>query len=273
MTTSHHDYSPYAATARRLIDMAYGYVSEHVIEGQTRTSSRKADGSLVTETDKALNDLIERQILEAHPDHAVLSEERGTTYDPSRRFTWIVDPLDGTTNFARGLPIWGICAALCDEGRPVVAAVGFPLLDETYFAVRGSGATCNGLPLRVPPVGEADDENFIMCCTRTARAFEIGSPLKPRILGSAAFHIIKVADGTALASLDTTPRLWDLAAPLLILTEAGGVYTPLGDETPFPVAPSSTDYRDLSFPILCAANAPLLAATRATVQRRSDRNL
>ena len=133
------------------------------------TASQKADGSLVTQTDHAVDDFVTNELSRAFPDHAVLSEERDTTYSPIQDFTWVIDPLDGTTNFARGLPIWGVSIALLFQGSPVVGVLAFSSLHENYSAITGGGAMQNSLPIHTALDNKADDQHFYMLCTRTPR--------------------------------------------------------------------------------------------------------
>ncbi len=256
-------YAPYLNTALRLLDEATALI-EHLTGA--RTPTRKPDGTLVTQTDQAVDELLAKRLGEIYPTHAVLSEERTTTYDSALRFTWVVDPIDGTTNFARGLPIWGVSIGLLDWGVPAIGAVIFPSLHEVFAAEKGHGATLNSLPISTAADRRIDNQHFIMCCTRTGRRYRVDTPLKPRILGSAAYHMLKVADGSALAAIEATPKIWDLAAALLILAEAGGVIRPLGGSAlPFPLPAQANDFRTQSFPLLAAANSDILAAVSAQV--------
>ena len=203
---------------------------------------RKRDGSLVT----AIDELIDRNIAQAlrstYPEHAILSEEQATLYDPAFEFTWVVDPIDGTTNYARGVPLWGVSIALLWNGDPVMGVINFPLVHEVFSAIKGGGAWCNDRPITTAHAIEADDEQLMMRCTRTERLFELKTPLKARILGSAAYHLCKVADGTALVGIEATPMVWDLAASVLIVTEAGGIVeTALGAPI-FPLPAARQDY-------------------------------
>jgi myo-inositol-1(or 4)-monophosphatase len=109
-----------------------------------------------------------------------------------------------------------------------------------------------------------------MLCTRTLRRYTVTSPLKHRILGSAAYHIAAVANGSALAGIEATPKLWDLAAALLILTEAGGSYRTLdGRPSLFPLAVDvPTDFAPIAFPLLTAANMHILGEMNQHVTRK-----
>ena len=109
----------------------------------------------MTEADLASQALIARRLAEAFPDHTLLAEEEGVgpATDFSRPWRWVVDPLDGTMNFAHGFPFWAVSIALEHEGRLVAGVVLNPLTRETYSASIGRGATLNGRPLRVSAVG------------------------------------------------------------------------------------------------------------------------
>lgn len=260
------DYRPYLDFAAELASECGALAVETF--GQ-HTARRKSDGTLVTKTDEAIDRLISTRIGDAYPSHAILSEEQSTVYDPADEFTWVVDPLDGTTNFANGIPIWGVSIALLHYGQPVVGVLDFPLLCEQYQALLGGGATRGIERLATSGATIADDEQFLMKCTRTDRLFQLATPLKSRIMGSAAYHICKVADGSALAGIEASPKVWDLAAAYLILMEAGGVMESAAGETIFPLAAERRDYLTRSFITFSAANLPLLEHLRVAAKARA----
>lgn len=222
----------------------------------------KFDGSLVTEIDERSDRLINERIAAAYPDHNVLSEEQSTIYDPAYDFTWVVDPIDGTTNFARGLPIWGVSIALMYQRSPVVGVLVFPLLHEIYSAALGLGATHNGKVLQSAPDTALENEQLVVTCTRTSKRYTLNAPFKARILGSAAYHLAKVADGTALASIEASPKIWDLAGAAVILQEAGALLCMEDGSPVFPIADALLDYKSLSMPIVAAGNDALMAHVR-----------
>lgn len=230
---------------------------------------RKGDGTLVTETDLAIDAMIVERLAVAYPSHCVLSEEQTTRYDAGADFTWVVDPVDGTTNFVRGMPAWGVSVALLYRGQPVAGAVDFPLLQERFMAAAGAGAWRNGERIHTDANELADDELLMMKCTRTDRLFEVRLPLKARIYGSAAYHLCKVADGSALAGIETTPKVWDLAAAYLLVVEAGGQVTTWLREPIFPLAAESMDYAALTTPVFVAANRAIQDALFANVVARA----
>lgn len=251
-------------SVRQLADEASAYLCAAF---GSSTAVRKFDGSLVTEADRAVNRLFAERITTLYPDHAVLSEEEITSYTADTDFTWVIDPLDGTTNFARGLPIWGMSVALLFDGHPVVGVLTFPLLHEEYWAIRGNGAFLNGLPIVTSTLHVPDDQYFVMTCTRTPTRYRVDTPLKARTLGSSAYHVAAVAAGAAVAGFEATPKVWDLAAALLILEEAGGCYTSLVGSPPlFPLPREPRSYQSLSYPLLTAANPVMLNELRAAYQ-------
>jgi myo-inositol-1(or 4)-monophosphatase len=128
-----------AREAGDLLRRAYGRVS----------AREKGPSDLVTEADTASQHLIAGRIAEEFPDHTLLAEEEGVVADPARPWKWIVDPLDGTINFAHGFPFWSVSIALEYAGRLVVGVVHDPLANVTFSAARGGGATRNGETIRV----------------------------------------------------------------------------------------------------------------------------
>src|SRR5205085_654363 len=133
--------------------------------GRAIQISSKGDIDLVTEADLASEQLIVERVRSHHPRHAVLAEEAGDVAAaggaPSE-YKWIVDPLDGTTNYAHGYPVFCVSIALEHEGRVVVGVVYDPLRDELFAAERGEGATLNGRRVRV---SDTDDLNRALLCT------------------------------------------------------------------------------------------------------------
>lgn len=229
---------------------------------------RKIDGTLVTEADEAASRLIDTWLRHHFPTHAILSEEESTRYDPAHRYTWVVDPLDGTTNFARGLPIWGVSIALLEAGAPVAGAVAFPMLHETYSALRGGGAFFNDMPLEPQEDIRMDNQHILALCSRSLRRFHVDVPLKRRMLGSAAYHMLSVASASALAALECTPKVWDLAAAHLVITEAGGTVAHLDGTPVFPLPAAAADYAQVYRPVLAAVNQEVDQRVRAGIEER-----
>jgi myo-inositol-1(or 4)-monophosphatase len=204
-------------------------------------SQQKADGTPVTDADHETDELLANVIADAFPDHGVLSEERTTTV-PDTEWCWIIDPIDGTSNFIAGLPWWCVSVALAHEGEVVLALVDAPALDGRWTAIRGGGAQRNGRPLRVrEPVDWRDRRQRhvpLMLTTGTARrARRAGIRLNPRVMGSTALDLCTVAEGVAAGSLAMVPHVWDIAAGSLLVAEAGGVTVTLRREPLLPLRP------------------------------------
>ncbi|MBI2444054.1 MAG: inositol monophosphatase [Candidatus Magasanikbacteria bacterium] len=113
-------------------------------------------GDLLTEADTAVNNYLVGAIQRRFPDHRIYSEELAADINPGGAYEWIIDPIDGTRNFAMGIGLWCVMVALYEGGQPRAAAIGNPLASELFFARAGGGATLNGLPIRVNATATLD---------------------------------------------------------------------------------------------------------------------
>lgn len=208
------------------------------------TVERKSDESPVTVADRAAEAAAKAVIMAAFPDDAWEGEETGTAErlglgtGPVSGRRWIVDPIDGTRNFVRGIPFWSSLIA-CVEGqgpdeRVVASAVGFPALDEWYDAVRGGGAQCNGLPIRVSQVKTTADAAFgyytaaLFTKSGLAPIFQHFSHNTAMQRGGADAYIhALVASGRLDFAIEPGLQVWDIAASSLLVEEAGGRMTDL----------------------------------------------
>jgi myo-inositol-1(or 4)-monophosphatase len=227
----------------------------------------KPDHTVVTEADLAADALITEQITANFPQDTILSEESQPRIDQIKNAVWVIDPLDGTTNFSLGIPIWGVSIARVVEGQPETGALYFPVLKELYAAQIGKGATLNGKPIRPNPDTKDQQTSFFTCCTRTHKRYHVTVPYKTRILGAAAYDFAAVARGAAILGFQATPKIWDIAAGWLIVQEAGGVVETLEGQYPFPLDPAN-DYPTLSFPTIMAANSEIAAKSRVQIRPR-----
>jgi myo-inositol-1(or 4)-monophosphatase len=230
----------------------------------TRTS-RKKDRSVVTKADMDADLLIRDAISVKFPEDGLLSEELNTIYPTGKQAVWIIDPIDGTTNFSLGLPIWGVSIARLVGGWPDIAVIYFPPLDEIYSARKEGGAFLNGSQLHTIGTDWQQSTTFFACCSRTHRRYDVQVPYKPRILGSATYNLCSVARGIAILAFEAVPKIWDLAGGWLVATEAGAFLQTLNGSKPFPPAPG-IDYSDLSFPILAAPTQEDLARGREQIK-------
>lgn len=233
----------------------------------TKEIRRKSDHSLVTEADLAADRLIAEAIQQRYPDDQLLTEETYTTLTNGRAPVWVIDPLDGTTNFSMGFQIWGVSIARVVDGAPSLAVLHFPLLRETYTARAGRGAYLNGEPLQVRGLNAEQPSAFFSCCTRTHRRYRVQVPYKTRILGSAVFSFCAVARGTAIQAFEAAPKIWDIVGGWLLVEESGGAVETFDGRSPFPLQPE-VDYSQLDLPTLAAASDALLTQARQQIQLR-----
>jgi len=230
----------------------------------------KADRSMVTEADVSSDHLITQAIQKFSPTDMVLSEELNTIFfEDNAKVIWVVDPLDGTTNFSLGLPIWGVLLTLLENSYPVMAVMYFPLLNELYIAQQGGGAYLNGRQISVQSRFSALPLSFFACCSRTFRQFHVDVPYKVRILGSAAYTFCSLARGAALVAFEATPKIWDIAGAWLLIKEAGGVIDTMDNRQPFPLL-HGVDYATQSFPTLGAATSALWKNSRRQIRPKEE---
>jgi myo-inositol-1(or 4)-monophosphatase len=183
----------------------------------------KADGTLITACDRWSDQTLVEGLAELYPGEGVLSEE-GRQAVPSTAAYWVVDPLDGTTNFASGIPYWAISMARFEGGLPVLAILEVPPLRQRIVAIRGRGAWRNGKPLMPPSSQPARSVGG--CASLCSRSIHVLQrlpqrrfPGKIRLLGVASLNLVSVAMGQTIAALEASPKIWDLAASWLVLSE------------------------------------------------------
>jgi myo-inositol-1(or 4)-monophosphatase len=222
----------------------------------------KADGSVITEADIAADNLITATIQNRFPENRLISEEHQSILSPNdlepSRDVWIVDPLDGTTNFSLGLPIWGVILSLLIGGWPEIAVLYFPVIDELFSAQHGKGAFRNGELLEIKSPNSKRPLSFFSCCSRTHQDYQVSIPYKTRIFGSAGYSICAVAKSIAIVAFEATPKIWDIAAGWLLVNEAGGAINTLDNSQPFPLKPGF-DYSSKNFPTMAAANQGVMS--------------
>ena len=202
--------------------------------GDLEISYKDDRANLVTAADRKSQQAITAVIQDAFPGHAIVGEE-GTTGDPGSTDVWYVDPLDGTTNYAHGLPYYCVSIALRTAGETTTGVVYDPCHDEMYAAARHHGATCNGKKLRVSGVTRldralvvaqaqsADPAEIKAYASLVERLLNVSGGL--RSLGSPALTLCAIAAGRLEAYCEYAMDPWDIAAGQLILEEAGGALT------------------------------------------------
>lgn len=207
--------------------------------------------NLVTATDKAIQEFIQERLSRAFPSHKFMGEESeaadvdeiGLGDEP----TWIVDPIDGTTNFVHQFRMTVISIGLSVDKRPVVGVIYCPFTDELYEAVVGGGAQCNGRPLKINAAGLDLTSSLVITefgATGSGTIDAVQARMNQlsrlvshgvhgiRMLGSAAFNLTQVANGSAQVYFETGIHAWDITAGVLIVHEAGGLvreFVPSGE--------------------------------------------
>lgn len=215
--------------------------------GQVRQIRKKGAIDLVTEADTESEAIIIGMIRDAFPEHAIISEEKGREEGRADR-CWIIDPLDGTTNFAHGLGLFSISIAFNLEGETHLGVVALPALGELFVAIRGSGATLNGRPIGVSETPELADSllvtgfpyNFPTVWDAVMQRFGrcLSASQGVRRLGSAAIDLCYVACGRFEAFWEQNLKSWDTAAGALIAAEAGARVTDFSDR---PFSPGANE--------------------------------
>jgi histidinol-phosphatase len=181
----------------------------------------KPDLSPVTEVDRAVERAIRERLAAARPAHGVLGEEYGSD-DEGTGVRWILDPIDGTRNYLRGVPVWGTLIALEAGGEIVVGVASAPALGRRWWAARGTGAFADGCRIRVSEVGSLADAvvSDAGCDPRLRDCWH------HRSFGDFWQHML-VAEGAVEVAVDPEVSLWDLAAVQVIVEEAGGRFSDL----------------------------------------------
>lgn len=228
---------PRSASGAEAIDVARRCVGEggaialdhfraanHAIETKSR-------GNIVTDADVAVELRIKAILAEEFPEHAILSEETSSATDPTRGWVWVIDPIDGTKNYAQGIPFWCVNVALCFDGEPQLGITHDAVHGEDFWAVAGTGAWCNEKPLRAsgqPDVNSSvlgidlgyDNEMGSGQIALMGRIFPNVQSI--RILGSAALAIAYAAAGRLDLFTHMNVSPWDIAVGMLLVREAGG---------------------------------------------------
>jgi histidinol-phosphatase len=195
----------------------------------------KPDLTPVTEADRAVEQAIRELLAEVRPHDAVLGEEYGADPDLESARRWIIDPIDGTKSYVRGMPTWSTLIGLAVEDEIVVGVVAAPALGRRWWAQRGAGAFADGRRIHVSSVSALEDALLAWsgiedwdAVGRLDAIVELGrSCWRSRGIGD-AWQYMLVAEGVAEIALDPDVSLWDLAAIQVIVEEAGGRFTDFG---------------------------------------------
>jgi myo-inositol-1(or 4)-monophosphatase len=213
---------------------ASGKILQQYFNGPFEVSSKSTVNDLVTEVDKKSESAIIATIRETYPDHFILSEEVGEI-KTSSSIKWIIDPIDGTVNYANGIPICCVSIGVEKDGEMILGAVYNPFMNELFLAEKGQGATLNDKPIQV-----SSQANVNRSCLVTGFPYQwqdlpnnplvvfervITQGIPVRRLGSAAIDLCWVACGRFDGFYEHHLQPWDAAAGFLIVEEAGGKVT------------------------------------------------
>ena len=234
MTLSPNDIDNLTQTAVQAARLGGAILQDYAQKGFT-IESKGESINLVTEADLQSEKAVIQTIRHAFPDHQILSEEQGLQDIPSHPIKWIVDPLDGTVNFAHGFPMYNVSIGVEYQGTCVIGVIYDPTRDELFLGQHGRGATLNGKPIHVsaaPTLAEAllvtgfaydihtaTDNNLKEFCAFTVRAGGM------RRTGTAAIDLCYIACGRLDGFWELQLKPWDTAAGKVIVEEAGGKIT------------------------------------------------
>lgn len=215
--------------ALELADVADAITVRHFRSADLKVES-KPDMTPVSEADRAAEEAIRAHLRTHRPNHGILGEEYGTTGDAGRR--WIIDPIDGTMNYVRGIPVWGTLLALEDAGEIVAGVVSAPAIGHRWWAARGLGARRNGQPIGVSAVPRLEDAQLSYNAGIEAERGGIGAGMRElerrcwRTRGFGDFwSFMLVAEGAVDVAVEPKAAVWDLAPLKVIVEEAGGTFT------------------------------------------------
>lgn len=204
--------------------------------GKVTGSSKGADNNQVlTDTDLEIGSYLVNQVQTQYPDFNIIDEEAGSI-DKSSRYTWVIDPIDGTSNFANGIPEYGILIGLLEEGTPIAGGIALPSFNEIYTAEKGQGAVCNGRPVHVTNERrllsslaaygiDGHQEDPTITYEETKLLAEIVLKIRNLRSSNSTYDFALVAKGAYGGYMNRTSKIWDNVGPHIVIEEAGGVYT------------------------------------------------
>jgi len=243
--------------------------------GEVESVTKEGDNNQVlTETDLAISKHLIDAVKETYPGHNIISEEAGVV-DNNSTLTWVIDPIDGTSNFSQGLPFFGVMIGLLDKDAPVAGGVALPYFNEIYLAEKGKGAFCNGekiavtnnlklLSALVAYDIDGHQENPEITYEESETLAEIILNIRNLRTSNSAYDMVMVAKGRYGAYLNKTTKIWDNVAPQIVIEEASGIYT---DFLGKPIDYSNPLQKvGLNFTV-CAASPELHKQIQAVIQK------
>lgn len=208
------------------------------VSGSTKSSD---NNQVLTQTDLEIGKTIIAAIKEAFPDHNIIDEEAGVI-DNGSQYTWVVDPIDGTSNFANGIPTYGTMLGLLDGATPIAGGLTLPAFNEIYVAEKGQGTTCNGAPVHVTAETkllsclvaygiDGHQENPQMTYDECQTLAKIVLNIRNLRSSNSVFDVAMLVREKYGAALNRTSKIWDNVAQQIVIEEAGGVYTTFDGKT------------------------------------------
>lgn len=266
-----------AESAARLVRERYGTPLDIAYKSEDNTDP-------VTDVDRGVESYIASSIAKRFPSHAILGEEGQGSQD-KREYYWVIDPIDGTLNFINGLPLFAISIGVLFRCRPIAGALLFPITGDLLHARYGGGAFRNGKPMRANPASEMQNSWLSGWSPEFWSEFRMGTAIgrksgQARSIGSLAYELGMVASGTFCQTVCLRPRIWDLAAGVIIVREAGGTVLHYSKHQRawlsldrFTTTSAKTDQsnalRAWSAPILAGTDAITATVARVTPHRAS----
>lgn len=223
--------NPDLRLALELADAADSITLQH-FQSVTLAVRTKIDRTPVSEADEAVERALRERLAAHRPDDGIVGEEFGTSGSGSR--TWVLDPIDATANYVRGIPVFGTLIALVENGRPVVGVISAPALARRWWASAGEGAFSNGRVIRVSAIGEIANAHIAYASVKDydkygkAEAFLalMRRCTRARGFGDFWMHML-VAEGAIEIAVEPEVAPWDMAAVQILVEEAGGRFTDL----------------------------------------------
>ena len=227
-----HIESRFAQAIKMTSDAAQSAL-QHFQDRDKLNIERKGLQDWVSNADKSVEDQLRSALQLSFPDDAILGEEHGSVQGDSG-FTWVIDPIDGTTNFVNGTPGWCVVLACVHENQCMCSVIVDPVSNETFTASRGGGATVNGRTMRINPATELNQGTLGVGHSPRVPARQTLEMLNLlmsreglfRRSGSGALDLVYVAAGRLVGFVEVHMNAWDCLAALLMIEEAGGIVEP-----------------------------------------------
>lgn len=227
--------------AKEAGSLALGYYKEGVSH-----TFKSSPSDLVTEADTVVSDFIIKKIKETYPDHGIISEEEDQIVNENAEYVWVIDPIDGTRNFANHIALWCTIIGLTKNGEPYMGVIYDPINDELFYAKRGEGAYCNEKKIKVSEHGDVDHAFTVFSngmvneeSPYSPDKFEEYLDFYKNLMGDNGHWIsnlgtmlecCQLAAGRIDAVVKNCGLYWDYLAPYVITTEAGAVWTDCAGE-------------------------------------------